>query len=90
MKMRYDPLNMVKQKMADGIAPPSIARTLLENWAKDTADEEAVADVAGIIYAAGSETVSLRIASETILSILHNTLAFIYDDFSHLCTCAVP
>jgi len=62
-KMRYDPLNMVKQKMADGTAPPSVTRALLESWVKNTADEEAVADVAGIIYAAGSDTLLSMIAS---------------------------
>lgn len=61
-KMRYEPLDMVKYKMANGTALPSLARTLLESETCEE-DKELIADVTGVIYAGGSDTLMSTITS---------------------------
>jgi len=63
-KMRYEPLDMVKKKMANGTASPSLARSLLESdIGVHAADKELIADVTGIVFAGASDTLMSTLSS---------------------------
>jgi len=70
-KMRFEPVDRVRKHMVDGAAMPSITRTLLESE-EVAKDNDLVADVAGVIYAAGSDTLTSAISSCISALVLHS------------------